>query len=305
MNLEIRKYRSEEIPAILTLLVRCFPDDWAPLVMAGHHELAYRSQSIIALMNDKIIGNCGVIETPIRYQGQTNIVAGIGSVAVDPDFRGMGIAKKMLQAGLKGMKRSGIGLSPLFTDKPAVYEPLGWQVCPLNPALQLTGELTVSTDNWKIVQGRPPMELLTSLMKVYRLGWEFDGKVIRDQEYWMRRVLFNAGINTHWILHFNHDQLISYGLLDRQPDGTYFLSEAYALPRKEDDWRNLLGMALKFGNGHMIVALPSNHPLMTVINTSALTVTLGCDIYGEVLMLNDLNYCGISSSFYWPYADKF
>ena len=306
MTMEVRKYYPDEVPAILQLLRKCFPEAWGAILDAGRKELSYLSESTIGLMDGRLVGNCGMLKIPVELDGQTVVVAGIGSVAVDPDYRGQGIAVQMLRGVLARMSDEHIFLSPLFTDKPGVYESLGWTVQPLHPTHMVSGTVADKDDGVATIVGEPSPELFAAVKSLYRQSFRFNGKVIRTDEYWQQRVLDNMGGKAKWLLHIAGGTVDAYGLMASDGAGRFFLCEAYSRADTPDRYAAILAAALKAGQGRLTVALPATHPFFTLIADRRLTVSPGNDVYGEVLMLNNRTPQSYAvSSFYWPYADKF
>ena len=82
-------------------------------------------QWYIVLDNEKIIGGLGVIEND--FHDRKDLTPNVCAVYVEKDYRGQGIAGKMLEFVCDDMKEQGISTLYLLTDHDSFYERYGWK----------------------------------------------------------------------------------------------------------------------------------------------------------------------------------
>ena len=126
-NINIRLLDTEtEQPAALPLLARCFPDYWEQTA-ARNKVFPFDEISFGAFMGNEIVGHCGIIPYAISDgAGGRFIFGGIASVAVAPEARGQGIARKLCLFAKDWAMENGYDSLPLYTGKDRVYESAGW-----------------------------------------------------------------------------------------------------------------------------------------------------------------------------------
>lgn len=79
----------------------------------------------LVLDEDKIIAGAGVIEND--FHQRTDLFPNVCALVVEKDYRGQGIAKKLLNHICQDMKQKGIDTLYLITDHASFYERLGWE----------------------------------------------------------------------------------------------------------------------------------------------------------------------------------
>lgn len=316
-QISVRDYEKADVPHILNVLARSFPEYWAPLVSAGRTELAYGAESVVALCEGKIVGNCGMVKTPLLLNGLEVVAAGICSVAVDPDYRGLGIAQKMLRRTIDNALGGGAFFSPLFTDKPAVYAKLSWEPCRMRETFRVSSSiLSPAISDVEIINGVPSQEQLKKLMDIYERGFPvFDGKILRSEEYWKKRVMPNVKDKAVWLIKHQNGVPTAYSLLCKTSSGGKFVAEAFSLIDSLPLFHELLQSSLSEAGGNLILALSGKHPFVEISEDKKMISGKGPDVYGEELMMNYLDRqnqkCELllksiaNNDFCWPYPDKF
>lgn len=81
-------------------------------------------QWYVAVRGDKIIGGLGVIEND--FHDRKDLTPNVCAVYVDEEYRGQGIAGKLLNYVCDDMKSEGIKTLYLVTDHTSFYERYGW-----------------------------------------------------------------------------------------------------------------------------------------------------------------------------------
>ena len=79
----------------------------------------------LCLDGDKIIGGMGVIEND--FHERKDLAPNVCAVYTEPDYRGKGIAGRLLDFTVDDMKSKGITPIYLITDHVGFYERYGWE----------------------------------------------------------------------------------------------------------------------------------------------------------------------------------
>jgi len=127
----LRAASAAELPAILDLLERAFPE--AERALFERQTLAdstfrLRHGRVAVTPDGRVLGYARIFARTMLVRGAPVPAGGIGSVATAPDARGRGIATALLRDALAVMRDEGMRLSFLFTGIPAFYGRLGYRV---------------------------------------------------------------------------------------------------------------------------------------------------------------------------------
>ncbi|MFI6638664.1 GNAT family N-acetyltransferase [Streptomyces sp. NPDC050504] len=78
---------------------------------------------------DRLVAHTGLLRLPVEVGGVATEVIGIGGVAVAPDVRGRGLARRVVAVALEHARTMGPEYALLFCRPPlvALYERLGWR----------------------------------------------------------------------------------------------------------------------------------------------------------------------------------
>ncbi len=110
----------------------CFGIDEAALKnqSEGHLFGAVETGEYVALDKQKIVGIVYVYKRLTHYGGDEFYIGGIGGLAVAPEYRGKGYARRLVESGLKMSYEIGVDVACLFIDKGEtiyqLYEKLGY-----------------------------------------------------------------------------------------------------------------------------------------------------------------------------------
>ncbi len=106
--------------------------------------------------------------------GRVVKLAGIASVATDPEFRGKGIAATLCRMALEWGRVNGIIAMPLYTSLFVVYGKSGWQVCGnAAPIVRVSSTLTPKRATDLTASEK------TAIINFYESSPAFPGKVKR------------------------------------------------------------------------------------------------------------------------------
>ncbi|MFD3586240.1 GNAT family N-acetyltransferase [Streptomyces sp. NPDC058683] len=77
---------------------------------------------------DRLVAHAGLLRLPVAIGGAEREVVGVGGVAVAPDLRGQGLARRVVTAALDHARTMGPQHALLFCRPPLVplYQRLGW-----------------------------------------------------------------------------------------------------------------------------------------------------------------------------------
>ena len=120
---------SQELNAKLKkLLCKCFPKDKAVFSETRYWNNVPPKWPVAIEEDDSPIACCAVIERQINIADKPYIITGIGNVCVDPDYRGKGLAKKILVQAMIEAENRGYDFGILFCKEKIkdVYEKMGW-----------------------------------------------------------------------------------------------------------------------------------------------------------------------------------
>jgi predicted N-acetyltransferase YhbS len=130
--MEFRTQKPEDLDAVLELLSR-----WElPHGGSGADRLRRQAgvpgspaeQNVwVATERGEIVSCAQIHERRLRILGHGIPTGGIGSVYTDPSRRGQGIATSLVECAATAMRERGMELSLAFSDKPGLFERLGWR----------------------------------------------------------------------------------------------------------------------------------------------------------------------------------
>ncbi|MEM8957093.1 MAG: N-acetyltransferase [Pseudomonadota bacterium] len=131
-SLTIRAGTREDWPALRTLYAEAFPEEvLLPLVEALMADPAFGVCSLVALLDDRVVGH--IVMTPCSVGGTADPIALLGPLGVRPDAQGKGVGSALVRAGCDAMQQRGCGQVLVLGD-PAYYGRFGFrQSCTVTP----------------------------------------------------------------------------------------------------------------------------------------------------------------------------
>jgi len=130
MKIEIRYPKEDEMPEFFAPLKTCFPVDRKIFEIMRKEGLSFGYEPKVLFVNGKIVSNVSLVKRDIYIGSKLLKGGGIASVATHPDYRRRGYVKMLLKERFRDLSLKGLDFSPLFTDKPSIYEKLGWEIFP-------------------------------------------------------------------------------------------------------------------------------------------------------------------------------
>lgn len=124
--------RITDRPELLEQMAQWFHEKWGIALSAYRESMedAIRSRMIVpqwyaAMEGDKIIAGMGVIENDFHVR--KDLTPNICAVYTEEEYRGRGIAGKLLNYVCEDMKAARIDTLYLVTDHDSFYERYGWE----------------------------------------------------------------------------------------------------------------------------------------------------------------------------------
>jgi len=302
-NITIKILSAEEQPKTLPLLGRCFTEYWE-VIANTMTTFPHDCISFAAIdENGDIIGHVGITDYIISDgKGGSMKMAGIASVAVAPEARGLNIATKLCCAARDWAQENGYASLPLYTGLDRVYGKSGWvnYVSGTNRKLKSNGASCP-------ICLKPARELSDqekqTIIALYEGGEDFFGKYVRG----------NATSYFDWTRLFkeeNYTFALSDGIYGLLMDGNLVeLCWRSDLPLKAvGECVNAIAAAADNQELHM--SLPDTSAVWSALSECGYAVELSTKdlMHGEHPMYFDLVQPGPHSmvpSLFYPLAEKF
>ena len=114
--------QAQELGKIIAQSFNASPEDWPFYV-----NLLGIENFRIATQNQQVLGGVGLISMGQWFGGNSLTIAGIASVGIAPEYRGQGVAAKMLSQTLKELATAGLPLSTLYASTSTLYRKVGYE----------------------------------------------------------------------------------------------------------------------------------------------------------------------------------
>ena len=210
----ITRFPLSHFDELVPLLMRCFPDFWAPRLARGMRSFPYDLKLFTAKLDGRMIGTVGIHDYQFLLNGFVMPCGGLSDVGIDPDFRGRGYARQLQEFALEYCRKNywhACPMMPLYTDKPGVYLSQGWQLYEPDRSREIRTEdfpkrnafrLDPSKMRKTFLRLKSPPEndeekTAYAIRCIYRSGQQFDGKCMRSAKTWLE--LF-AEPEHEWVL---------------------------------------------------------------------------------------------------------
>ncbi len=310
---ELRPPDRHELPAVYKLLSDVFPVDrlfFELLAQPGGSFYHWMPYSLF--FAGQVIGNAALF--PIRYwhNGQPASVMGLASVATRADCRRQGVARRLIEHCLARIDERQMP-GALFTRVPWLYEKFGYRVVPQTYLAARTEQFRFPRHELSVhVAERLPPEQVEAIGSLYDCLPNYEGKVVRDAEYWAYYRLWTAG-RPHWRFLFctSADRLVGFARVEPEDD-RLTVSELYAEPDRREVVETLLAataeMAEQLRVQWITLALIPGHFVWPVL--AAGQIDLVPEPHGanrEAFMVRPAagKPLGSLGRLQWPFADKF
>jgi predicted N-acetyltransferase YhbS len=196
--MKIRTLRSQEREALLELLDGWeLPDGWRGrdfFRRCLEVDPSYADDNVwVAEEEGRLVSCVQIFPRRLRVLGHPVPAGGIGSVYTAPERREKGLAGAILDRCAAAMKKRGMELSLLFSDRTAFYSARGWRSCSCQRTVLRRPDGGIAAEE---VDGSPG----EGELRIARFDWERDfeavraihsaysasrsGTVVRDAEFW-------------------------------------------------------------------------------------------------------------------------
>lgn len=199
MKQSVTRYPLSRFDGLVPLLMQCFPDFWGPRLQRKLRSFPYDLRLFTAEIEGRLTGCIGLHGYPFLLGNSEIRCYGVSDVAVDPDFRGKGYSIELQQFVIAYCrKRTDSGFLPLYTDKPGVYQRLGWRVYESDRTGEIRIEDFPKRNTFHLNYRKLRLSFLRGkgaalneeervagkIMKLYRQGRTFPGKCLRSGKTW-------------------------------------------------------------------------------------------------------------------------
>lgn len=318
MKIEIRCPKEDEMPELFALLKTCFPVDRKIFEVMEKEGLSFGYEPKILSVDGKIVSNVSLVERDIHIGYKLLKGGGIAGVATHPDYRRRGYAKMLLKERFRDVSLKGLDFSPLFTNKPFIYEKLGWNIFPQRFYIleEIKVPLNVRKKSVEMFHHSTKV-LMKEVRRIYEQNiLFFPGTLKRDKAYWQECFrIFDLKDKELFFLLREGSTTKAYARVCKEKDGI-LLGEMGV--KKEDNqaikglFYYLLGWIREAGFKKLVISLSPLHPIFEFLKTEGIRLEEENSDKREVLMMNIISTKGdilrnkrIKSRFHWEYFDKF
>ena len=200
--------RAGDREAVLDLLERAFGErELFARYLDGDPNLDLED-TFLAVDQSRPVSCVQLFSRSIRLRRHAVELAGIGSVATHPDYRGHGLASRLVSDAIEEAQRRQCPIGLLFTQQFSLYERLGWrQISQRQFKLRGgDGESPVDADLRRFEAS--DLEEVRELYANYTDG--LSGCTLRDANYWRAQLRFNATPEERFRVAVRGDRLMAY-----------------------------------------------------------------------------------------------
>ena len=196
--MEFRFYRKGDEAGIVEAINASFgsfrnwgltPEKWLGY---GDDDYAFKKElALVAEDDGRIVGHLHLIARRLRFGDKYITIGGIANVTTIPEYRGRGIASKLVEKALEYCKSQGIGLSSLFTGYPGtphrVYWRKGFADTEFEYGYTAEGIQLPTTSNVLEFEelGKDDVDIVSKIYEKYSP----EGIAWRPKEYWLNKIL--------------------------------------------------------------------------------------------------------------------
>lgn len=318
MKIEIRYPKEDEMPELFALLKTCFPVDRKIFEIMEKEELSFGYEPKVLFVNGKIVSNVSLVKRDLYIGSNLLKGGGIASVATHPDYRRKGYAKMLLKERFRDVCFKELDFSPLFTDKPFIYEKLGWEIFPQRFYIleEIKASLNARKKSIEMFHYSTKV-LMEEVKRIYEQNiLFFPGVLKRDKEYWQEYFrIFDLKDKELFFLLREGSTAKAYARVCKEKDDI-LLGEMGV--EKEDNeaikglFYYLLGWIREAGFKKLVISLSPLHPIFEFLKMENIRLKEENSGKREVLMINIISSKAdilrdkkIKSRFHWGYFDRF
>jgi predicted N-acetyltransferase YhbS len=279
----IRQAQAADLDAILDLLTE-YDLPRAHFEPFYLQDPTYRpEQSWLAEQDGRLAAHLRVYDRWIRIGGGRLRIAGVGNVITARAYRGRGLAGRLLEATLAGVRAAGFPYSLLWTHLPELYARYGWA-----PIQQRVIDAALPPPDQTSLRLAPfqPADLAAVMPLYDTTNAARTGPVIRSVEYWRGQLRWLDESRDGFLLaRTAAGELVGYVRSRRGALATEIL-ELGLLPAAREAGRALLGAAAAGTAGRLQAHLPPS--LETLVTAEEQRVVGELGLMGRVVDLDSL-----------------
>lgn len=218
---EIRTPTGDALVALYRMMMEAFPVDrpvFAEMIQKGKRFYTWTPYAMY--LGDELLGNVSLVPMRIWLGSQPTEVVGIASVATQKQYRRQGVATHLVRHSLGIVDERKVP-AVLFTGLPGLYEPLGFkridQIYEAAPAAQI--RLANRGFNCEPLD-QLDQSRLDQMAAIYADEYpNYDGKVVRDPDYWqLYQMLFNPYPRSAILLCTSKGRAVGYARVEVEED---------------------------------------------------------------------------------------
>jgi predicted N-acetyltransferase YhbS len=185
-----RSMREGERDAVLALLEAAFGTREVFERYFAHDPALRASDTLLAVARERPVACVQVFTRRVRLRRQETALGGIGSVAAHPDWRGRGLASRLVADGLAAIRERAWPIALLFTTRFAFYERFGFRQISQR-MFRLRPAASAAADGVRVrAFAADDLPRVRELYERYCEG--LSGATLRDSAYWDAQLRFGA-----------------------------------------------------------------------------------------------------------------
>lgn len=253
----------EQLEYIYDLLDECFPVGRAFFQERLDRDTTYDPDTTwFATVDSKIASNVQIFPLHIRVGSAVLKTGAMGSVGTDPNYRGLGLAHKILHAQTTYMKETDYDISLLLASKHAFYEKAGWRLVPQTAYAikKPASEVQAGSDEIIPFEERY-LDELRSIHEQFSRTRTYT--VVRSEAYWNDLMSWPEWQKSECLLLRRDGKIVAYGIIEKKDAEQVFINELLYLNEAEDGVEALFHALCQLRpNAQQILAmLPEDHKL--------------------------------------------
>lgn len=253
----------DQLEKIYDILDECFSVGRAYFQERLDLDSAYDPDTTwFATVDGKIAANVQIFPLSVRV-GQAVLQTGaMGSVAADPNYRGMGLTHKILAAQTDYMREAGYDISLLLASKHAFYEKAGWRLVPETAYAVEKQPVYEQPDGYEIIPFEP--RYLEDIRSIYdQFNHYRTYTVVRNEAYWKDLIHWPDWKKSDCLLLQQNNKIVAYGIIEKKDTEQVFINEFIYLDEAADGVEYLFHelCRLRPKAKQILAMLPEDHKL--------------------------------------------
>lgn len=215
-----------------------------------------------AAVDGQIAANVQIFPLSVRV-GQAVLQTGaMGSVAADPNYRGMGLTHQILAAQTDYMREADYDISLLLASKHTFYEKAGWRLIPETAYAVEKQQDYKQPDGYEIIPFEP--RYLDHIRHIYeQFNQNRTYTVVRSETYWNDLIHWPEWKKADCLLLQQNNKIVAYGIIEKKDTEQVFINEFIYLDEAADGVEYLFHelCRLRPKAKQILAMLPEDHKL--------------------------------------------